>query len=240
MRFWITLILLIAFGCNNQNIETLVKINKTKSSSLQKEIAKDLEDFTFMVNYYKDAPAYSKLSKELTAGLSYLDAASENPEIFRLDSLIKQTKWTSAYQEEQANIITSLINSGQGNLIVSSLEVEFKRLKQILIKEALLAFDAISFRLDEPIVLIETDQESYKRGDQIKGKIRLVMGSSNMKSTIESMQINRDSVLIDDTGKGIINIPADKSINELEAEIKVRNAINGRYIFNGVETLIIE
>jgi len=240
MRFYILMILLIGNGCSNQNEDTLIKINTIKSDAIDKKITQSLEELDYLIEYFENPPDYVKSRQKLYSGLVYLDSISENPREFNFDSLVKRTKTYSNYLEEQADIVNQLKNSGTSKLINSSLNLEFKKLKQIMIQDALLKFNVGSFKLEEPIVLIKTNQDIYKKGDRITGSVRLVMGSKDMKSSINYIKINQDSIEIDDQGKGIIDMPVNDSNDELNAEINMKYPVNGRYTFKDKKLILIK
>jgi hypothetical protein len=238
VKYYLIIFGLIISGCHHSEYGTLIEVNTIKSENLESDIQRGLEEIDFLIEFYKNPSPYVELRQKLRTSLDYIDSSS--PTSFDYDMVMKTMKRTSNKLEEQAELIQKLSETESSPLVKSSLKLEFNKLKQRLVEEALLEFELLTFRLDEPMIMIETDKDIYDIGEVITGEVRMVFGSSNMGSSIDYIKVNGEAVKINKEGIGQIQIQATRNNRNLAVEMKMKDPIEGKITFEKNKSVIMK
>ena len=229
MKYYLLIFGLIISGCKRSENGTLIEVNTIKAENLENDIQRGLEEIDYLIEFYNNPSPYVDLRQKLTAALAYIDSSS--PSSFDYDMVMKTMKRTSNKLEEQAKLIRKLSEAESNALVESSLTLEFNKLKQRLVEEALLEFELLTFRLDEPMIMIETDKDAYDIGEVISGEVRMVFGSSNMGRSIDYIKVNGEAVKINEEGIGQIQTQVTNNNRNLAVEMKMKDPIEGKFVF---------
>ncbi|WKN41679.1 hypothetical protein [Tunicatimonas pelagia] len=238
MKYYLVIFGLIISGCKHSENGTLIEVNTIEAENLASDIQRGLEEVDFLIKFYNNPSPYVDLGQKLRAALDYIDSSS--PSSFDYDMVMKTMKRTSNKLEEQAELIQKLSEAESSALVESSLTLEFNKLKQRLVEESLLEFELLTFRLDEPMIMIETDKDAYDIGEVITGEVRMVFGSSNVGRSIDYIKVNGEFIKINKEGIGQIQTQVTRSNLNLAVEMKLKDPIEGKFVFEKNKNVIMK